>query len=71
MLSGDNILIELIDICANKTRKDLNIDIIDYFYDVKDNKVAQEFIVEMVKKDLYNLKSSFANIKENFRKGRK
>ena len=71
LLSGDNILIELIDICAKQTKKDLNIDIVEYFDDVKDNKIAQEFIVEMVKKDLANLKASFSSIKEKLKKGRK
>lgn len=71
LLSQDEILIELIDICSNKSNKDLNIDIVNYFEDVKDNKIAQEFIVEMVKKDLVNLKSSFKEIKENLQKGRK
>ena len=70
-LSGDTILIDLIDTCSKNSNNDLNIDIIDYFYDVKDNKIAQDFIIETVKKDISNLKSSFNQIGQNFRKGRR
>lgn len=69
-LSGDEILIELIDKCSQTNNKDLNIDIVKYFDDVKDNKIAQSFIIETVKKDIKSLKSSFNSIKENFKKGR-
>lgn len=70
-LSSDEILIELIDKCSSSSKGDLNIDIINYFQDVKDNAVAQAFIVNTVKKDIKNLKNSFYKIKENFKKGRK
>ena len=70
-LSGDDILIELIDSVSKNNNKDLNIDIVNYFDDVKDNKVAQQFIIETVKKDIVSLKTSFYEIKENFKKGRK
>lgn len=70
-LSQDTILIELIDKCSSDSNNDLNIDIIEYFDDVKDNNIAQAFIVETVKKDIAKLKNSFNKIKENFRKGRK
>lgn len=70
VLSGDTILIELMDtISSNKS--DLNIDIISYFSDVKDNKVATEFIINTVKKDVENLKQEFNDIKQKFIKGRK
>jgi hypothetical protein len=70
-LSNDTILNELIDMCASNSSNDLNIDIVNYFDLVKDNNVAQAFIVETVKKDIANLKNSFSKIKENFKKGRK
>ncbi len=70
-LSHDTILNELIDMCSSNSGSDLNIDIVNYFDVVEDNQVAQEFIVETVKKDIANLKSSFSKIKENFKKGRK
>ncbi len=70
-LSNDTILNKLIDMCSNNSSSDLNIDIVNYFDLVKDNNVAQAFIVETVKKDLSNLKNSFSKIKENFKKGRK
>ena len=67
-ISGDEILIELIDVLSKNNKKDLNIDIVNYFDDVKDNKIAQQFIVETVQKDIRNLKNSFYKIKENFKK---
>jgi len=70
-LSGDDILIELIDSVSKNNNKDLNIDIVNYFDDVKDNKVAQQFIIGTVKKDITSLKTNINEIKENFKKGRK
>lgn len=70
-LSGDQKLIELVDACSQNSDSGLNIDIVNYFDDVKDNALAQKFIIETVQKDIANLKSSFKNIKENFKKGRK
>ena len=70
MLSNDQILIELIDKCSQTNNNDLNIEIVKYFEDVKDNKVAQSFIIETVKKDIKKLKDSFNLIKQNFKKGR-
>lgn len=70
-LSKDTMLIELIDMCNKNANKDLNIDIIDYFCDVKDNAIAQKFIVETAQKDVKKLKNDLSKIKENFRKGRK
>lgn len=70
-ISGDEILIELIDVLSKNNKKDLNIDIINYFDDVKENQVAQQFIIETMQKDVKNLKNSFNSIKEKFKKGRK
>jgi len=70
-LSGDTILIELIDKCSTGNNADLSIDIVGYFDDVKDNQIARDFIVETIKKDIVGLKSSFGKIKDNFKKGRK
>ncbi|MBQ3213454.1 MAG: hypothetical protein IJB10_00340 [Clostridia bacterium] len=66
ILSNDTILIELVDKCSKNSNNDLNIDIVNYFLDVKDNKIAQEFILDTVKKDIKSLKNSFIEIKENF-----
>ena len=70
-LSGDTILIELIDKCSQGSNSDLNIDIVEYFDDVKDNQVAQAFIVETVRKDIEKLKNSLTKTHNNFKKGRK
>ena len=69
-LSGDGILIELIDSCSGSNENGLNINIVQYFEDVKENKIAQEIIIDTVKKDIKSLKESFNKIKENFKKGR-
>jgi len=70
-LSGDTILIELVNKCSENNSGDLNIDIVNYFEDVKDNKLAQTFIIDTIKKDVKKFKQSFTEIKENFKKGRK
>lgn len=71
VLSGDTILIELIERCSSRgNHKDLNIDIVNYFEEVKDNRVAREFILDTVKKDVQTLKNSFSSIRENFKKGK-
>ncbi len=70
-LSGDKILIELVDTCSKGDSKDLNIEIVKYFMEVKDNKVASNFIVETAQKDLLKLKESFGTIKNNLKKARK
>ena len=67
-ISKDDNLIELVEACSKNNNGGLNIDIVSYFEDVKDNKLAQKFIVETVQKDIANLKSSFKQIKENFKR---
>ncbi|MGN0960761.1 MAG: hypothetical protein ACI4PF_01015, partial [Christensenellales bacterium] len=66
-LSGDTMLIELMDSCSNKNNSNLKYDIINYFDDVKDN-FARKFILETINKDVKSLKDSFSEIKENFRR---
>lgn len=70
-ISGDTMLIELLEKCSKNKSGDLDINIVDYFEDVKDNKLAQNFIIDTIKKDIANFKTSFKEIKENFKKGRK
>ncbi len=70
-LSGDTILIELIDTCSKNSGSDLNIDIINYFEDVKENKLARNIILDTIKKDLQTLKQTLFETKQNFNKGRK
>ncbi|MBQ7352176.1 MAG: UvrD-helicase domain-containing protein [Clostridia bacterium] len=62
LISGDEILIDLLDKCSKKNSADLSIDIVDFFEDVKDNKIAQEFIIETIKKDVDALNLSFRKI---------
>lgn len=70
-LSGDTILIELIDKCSSGNNKDLNIDIVRYYEDIKGNSVARDFVLETVKKDISKLKSEFVDIKDRFKRSRK
>lgn len=70
-LSGDAILIELIDKCSSGNNKDLNIDIVKYYDDIKGNSVARDFVLETVKKDISKLKSEFVDIKDRFKRSRK
>lgn len=69
ILSGDTMLIELINGCVKNNSTNLNVDIIDYFEDVKDNPVARQFILDIVKNDIKNLRKNFGEIKSNFKKG--
>lgn len=70
-LSGDDILIKLIDSCSKNNSGDLNIDIINYFEDVKDNKLARNVILDTVAKDLQSLKQSIQTTHAKFNlKGR-
>lgn len=69
ILSGDTMLIELVNSCTKNNSNNLNIDIINYLEDVKENDVARNFILQVVKKDVDDLKNSFNMIKTNFKKG--
>lgn len=69
ILSGDTMLIELINACSKRNSTNLNIDIIDYYDDVRNNEVARNFILEVAKKDVEMLKRSFATSKNEFKKG--
>ena len=66
-LSGDETLIELIDACTQNSTQNLNIDIVKYFVDVKDNKIARSFIADTVKRDVENLKKSFSETNKKFK----
>lgn len=66
-LSGDKSLIELIDACLVNSDSGLNIDIVQYYEDVKNNSLAKNFILETIQKDIAKLKSSFKEINENFK----
>ena len=66
-LSGDETLIELIDACTQNSTQNLNIDIVKYFVDVKDNEIARSFIADTVKRDVENLKKSFSETNKKFK----
>lgn len=68
MLSGDKILIDLID--ASKTGKveGLNIDILKFLPDVSENKIAVELILEALNKDLKKFKENIKTQQSKFKK---
>ena len=69
-LSGDKILIELIDAVSEKNQSNLSYQIVKYFNDIKDNDVARQFILEVLRNDLIHLKQNQKDIHElikNFR----
>ena len=69
-LSGDTTLIDLID-AISQNQNNLNFDIVKYFVDVQDNKIAKEFIVETIQKDLQSIKSMQKDLNEKFKKIRR
>lgn len=70
-ISGDQKLIELLVACSESNNQGLNIDIVEYFEDVKDNKIAQSFIVETIRQDVKYLKQSFKEIRNNYKTNKK
>lgn len=70
-LSGDQMLIDLIETISKNNNNNLNVDIVNYFLDVKQNSVATKFILETLNKDVASLKVSLNQTKQNFKKGRK
>ena len=58
MLSNDKILIEFMDAVSGQDQSNLNYEIVKYFVDMKDNDVAQDFILETIKNDLNNAKQN-------------
>ena len=69
-LSGDTTLIDLID-AISQNQNNLNFDIVKYFVDVQDNKIAKEFIIETIQKDLQSIKSMQKDLNEKFKKIRR
>lgn len=69
ILSGDVELTNLLDACSGNTDEDgLNVNVVDYYDLVSQNDVARKVILQTVDKDRESLKSTFKNIKENFKK---
>lgn len=69
-LSGDKILIELIDAVSKNNQTNLSYEIVKYFNDVKENDIARQFILEILRNDLESLKQEQKDTKEklkNFR----
>lgn len=67
-LSGDTLLIELMDTCTSAGSKELSIDIVNYFAEINDP-YARKFILETLSKDVNKLKNNLILSKKNFKKG--
>lgn len=68
IISGDEALSQLLDACRGKDEGRLNIDIVNYYDDVKENEVAKEFILQTIENDRESLRQQMKEIKENFKK---
>lgn len=66
VLSGDDLLIELMDSCVSDSKNNLSIEVLDCFEDIKDD-FARSFIVDTVKKDLEKIKEGLKETKNNFK----
>ena len=66
-ISGDKILIDLIDACSQNDNTKLDIDIVKYYNDVKNNEIAKNFILETINNDLLSLKSVFKEIQSKLK----
>lgn len=67
-MSGDKLLIDLMDSCINAGSTDLSIDIVDYFTDINDS-FARNFILDTLKKDVKEMKDNLLSSRKNFKKG--
>ncbi len=67
LLSKDNILIELIDACTQDEIGALGIDIINFYPLVKDNEVARELIIKILKEDCQTMKEKLSSLSKDFK----
>lgn len=67
VLSGDTILIDLIDAVSQKNQSNLSYEIVKYYNDVKENEIAKQFILETINNDLQNIKNEQKLISEKIK----
>lgn len=67
VLSGDKILIDLIDAVSKNNQTSLSYEIVKYYNDVKENEIARQFIMEIIGNDLKNLKQNQKNIRDKIK----
>ena len=68
VLSGDDTLINLIDAVSEENQSGLNFDIVKYFFDVKDNEIATQFILETLKRDIRGIQTESKDLHEKLKK---
>ena len=69
-LSGDKVLIDLIEACSYGDEQGLSADIIKYYPDVCNNEVARDMIISTVKRDLIQLKDAQKALNAKFKKAK-
>lgn len=69
-LSGDKVLIDLIEACSDGDEQGLSADIIKYYPDVCNNEVARDMIISTVKRDLIQLKDAQKALNAKFKKAK-
>ena len=69
-LSGDNVLIDLIDACAEGDEKGLTADIIKYYPEVCANEVARNIILATLERDLLQFKEAQKTLNAKFKKAK-
>ena len=67
MLSGDKILIELMDSLAEKNHQNLNFEIVKYYSDIKNNDVAKKFMFDVLKTDIQNIRENQKDINKKLK----
>lgn len=67
VLSNDTALCDLIDAVSTKNSSALNINIVDYYFDLIDNKVAKDFILQVMHNDLSQMKNNLSQTKKKFK----
>lgn len=67
-LSKDEALIDLMDACYGESDSNMSVDIVQYLPSVVGKKVAEKLILEILQRDLQNVKSKQININKKLKK---
>ncbi len=67
-ISGDEILIQLVNACVSKDNRKLDVDIALYYTEVENNEIARNIIVETVAGDLQQMKNIQSQINKSLKR---
>jgi len=63
LLAGEDNLVQLLDACAGGNASGgISYELVSYYPDILSNKVARDFVLDLLKKDCQSLKNNFASI---------